>query len=109
MRKFEVYQNGIYAGILSEEERNHYVFRYNDGYYNNQRMPAISLTLPKTQQEYFSEFLFPFFCNMVAEGNNLAIQCRYLKIDERDVLSLLAATANHDSIGTVTVRSLMEK
>ena len=41
---------------------------------------------------------------MIAEGANLAIQSRYLKIDERDILSLLEATAYSDSIGAITVK-----
>jgi HipA-like protein len=104
MRKAEVYRNGILAGILLEENRQHFVFRYEDSYFNDADKPAISLTLPKTQQEYHSAFLFPFFSNMIAEGSNLAIQSSYLKIDERDVLSLLGATAESDSIGAVTVK-----
>ena len=104
MRKAEVYRNGILAGILTEESHNSYLFRYDDMYFNDSSKSAISLTLPKTQQEYRSEHMFPFFSNMVAEGANLAIQSRYLKIDERDVLSLLGATASTDTIGAVTVR-----
>ncbi|WP_373523773.1 HipA N-terminal domain-containing protein [Aquiflexum sp.] len=104
MRKAKVYRNGILAGVLIEEDRKHFVFRYEDSYFNDPEKPAISLTLPKTQQEYHSEYIFPFFSNMIAEGSNLAIQSTYLKIDERDVLSLLGATAESDSIGAVTVK-----
>lgn len=104
MRKAEVYRNGVLAGILTEEDRNRYSFRYDDAYFNDSNRYAISLTLPKTQQEYRSEHMFPFFGNMIAEGTNLAIQSRYLKIDERDVLSLLVATASRDTIGAVTVK-----
>lgn len=104
MRKAEVYRHGILAGILTEESSNSYAFRYDDAYFNDNSKYSISLTLPKTQQEYRSEQMFPFFSNMVAEGTNLAIQSRYLKIDERDVLSLLAATASTDTIGAVTVK-----
>lgn len=104
MRKAEVYRNGVLAGILTEEGRNSYSFRYDDAYFKDSNKYAISLTLPKTQQEYRSEHIFSFFSNMIAEGANLAIQSRYLKIDERDVLSLLAATASGDTIGAVTVK-----
>lgn len=104
MRRLEIYHKGIRAGVLTEENRKSYVFRYHDAYYNDQGKPAISLTLPKTQQEYRSDHMFPFFSNMVAEGTNLAIQSRYLKIDERDSLALLAATASVDNIGAVTVK-----
>lgn len=104
MRKSEVYRNGILAGILLEEDRQHFVFRYEDSYFNDADKPAISLTLPKTQQEYHSEYIFPFFSNMTAEGSNLAIQSSYLKIDEKDVIKLLGATAESDSIGAETVK-----
>jgi HipA-like protein len=109
MRKAEVYCNGILAGVLTEENRKSFIFCYDDAYFNDIKMPAISLTLPKVIKEYRSEFLFPFFSNMVAEGANLAIQSRYLKIDERDKLSLLGATANSDSIGAVTIKLIENK
>lgn len=102
MRTAEVYNNGILAGYLIEESPHRYVFRYSDEYFGD----AISLTLPKHQQEYRSEFMFPFFSNMVAEGANLEIQSRYLKIDERDVLGLLAATAQYDTIGAITIKMI---
>jgi serine/threonine-protein kinase HipA len=53
--------------------------------------------------------MFPFFSNMLAEGANLAIQGRYLKIDERDILSLLGATAGNDTIGAVTIKLTAKK
>ncbi len=109
MRKAEVYFNGILAGDLIEETLNHYVFRYHDRYFYDPDLPAISLTIPKTKQEYVSEYLFPFFSNMVAEGANLAIQGRYLKIDERDIIRLLGATAGSDTIGAVTLKLIDNK
>ena len=109
MKKAEVFNNGIFAGVLIEEGLHHYVFRYDDVYFANPDNPAISLTLPKSRQEYLSEFLFPFFCNMVAEGTNLAIQGRYLKIDERDILGLLGATAGAGTIGAVTIKLVADK
>ena len=108
MRKAGVYRNGILAGILTEESRASYSFRYDDMYFNDGSKSAISLTLPKTQQEYRGEHIFPFFSNMIAEGANLAIQSRYLKIDERDILSLLDATASSDTIGAVTIKLIQQ-
>jgi serine/threonine-protein kinase HipA len=109
MRTAEVYNNRILAGVLIEEDPNHYVFRYDDAYFGDIHKPAISLTLPKSQQEYHSDFMFPFFSNLLAEGTNLEIQSRYLKIDERDVLSLLGATAQYDTIGTITIKLIDKK
>jgi serine/threonine-protein kinase HipA len=104
MRKLTVYRNKIPAGVLTEESRESYVFRYDDDYFNNRLMPAISLTLPKTQQLYHSKTLFPFFFNMLSEGVNKNLQGRLLRIDENDPFGLLAATAQYDTIGAITVK-----
>ncbi len=106
MRALEIYRNGVLAGILTEENPNHYVFRYDDNYFNNSDKPSISLTLPKTQKEYSSSFLFPFFFNMLSEGVNRRLQSTQLRIDEEDSFGLLSATAQHDTIGAVTVKSI---
>ncbi|MFM2048637.1 MAG: hypothetical protein RI955_1185 [Bacteroidota bacterium] len=106
MRKVEVYRNGILAGFLAEEDRKNYVFRYDDNYFADSTKPAISLTLPKTIQEYKSEFLFPFFYNMLSEGVNRKLQSTQLKIDEEDNFGLLTATAQYDTIGAVTIKPL---
>jgi serine/threonine-protein kinase HipA len=82
------------------------VFRYDDLYYLDSEQPAISLTLPKTQQEYSSETLFPFFFNLLSEGVNRKLQCLLMRIDENDHFGLLAATAQCDTIGAVTVKPL---
>ena len=109
MRALEVYRNGIFAGILTGENRNRFVFRYDDAYYNDTSKTAISLALPKTQKEYISEYLFPFFFNMLSEGVNRALQCKQLKIDEEDNFGLLMATAQHDTIGAITVKPVAMK
>ncbi len=106
MRQAEIYCNNVLAGVLKEESRNNFIFRYNDAYFNDTDKPAISLTLPKTQQEYNSEFLFPFFSNMIAEGENKKVQSRLLKIDENDQLGLLILTATADTIGNITVKKI---
>jgi HipA-like protein len=106
MRKLEIYRNGILAGLLIEENRKKYIFRYNETYFIDDNNPAISLTLPKTQREYNSEFLFPFFFNMLSEGVNRKLQSLQLKIDEGDNFGLLAATAQYDTIGAITVNPI---
>ena len=106
MRAMEIYRNGALAGILKEENRKRYVFRYDDNYFKDSNKPPISLTLPKTQQEYSSSFLFPFFFNMLSEGVNRKLQTTQLRIDEDDNFGLLAATAQYDTIGAVTVKAI---
>lgn len=109
MRAIEIYRNGILAGILTEENRQHYVFKYDDNYFNDTSKVAISLTLPKSQKEYSSKFLFPFFFNMLSEGVNRRLQSTLLRIDEEDNFGLLAATAQYDTIGAITVKPMMTK
>lgn len=104
MRSVEVYRNKILAGILIEENRQSYLFRYEDNYYNDPSKPSISITMPKNQKEFKSQYLFPFFYNMLSEGVNKKLQCTLLKIDENDYFGLLAATAQYDTIGAVTVK-----
>ena len=81
-RSAKVYIKGVYAGLLTEIDREHYSFCYDTDYYNNPQLPAVSLTMPKTQQEYTSSYLFPVFFNMTSEGDNRIIQARNLHIDE---------------------------
>lgn len=106
MRTSEVYRNGILAGILIEENRKQYIFRYDEKYFLDDNNPAISLTIPKSQKEYRSEFLFPFFFNMLSEGVNRKLQSIQLRIDEEDHFGLLAATAQCDTIGAITVKPI---
>lgn len=104
MRSVEVYRNHELAGIFTEENTSSYIFRYVEAYYADPSKPAISLTLPKTKQEYHANHLFPFFFNMLSEGVNRKLQSRILKIDEADDFGLLAATAGYDTIGAITVK-----
>jgi serine/threonine-protein kinase HipA len=109
MRKAAVYRNGEFAGMLTEESRSSYVFRYEDGWFRDAAKPAVSLTLPKTQQEYHATTLFPFFSNLLSEGANRKLQSTHLKIDEADSFGLLLATAQDDTAGAVTVKPLTEE
>ena len=43
----KVYIKGIYAGLLTEIDREHYSFCYDTDYYNNPQLPAVSLTSPR--------------------------------------------------------------
>ena len=106
MRQAEVYYNKILAGLLTENDNGEYIFRYDDKYFQNSSLPAISLRLPKTNQEYRSATLFSFFFNMLSEGANKPIQCQTLRIDEEDYFGLLLATAHTDTIGAVTVKKI---
>ncbi len=103
MRIAKVYRNGQLSGNLIQNSPKSYEFRYDDAWFLNKTLPAISLTLPKTQQVYKADHLFPFFFNMLSEGMNKKLQCRQLRIDEKDYFGLLLATASNDTIGAITI------
>ena len=108
MRKAAVYRNGELVGTVTEESRSSYIFRYDDRWFADTKKPAVSLTMPKSQQEYHSEYLFPFFFNLLSEGVNRQLQSRQLKIDEADHFGFLLATAQYDTIGAITVQPMTE-
>jgi len=105
MRQAEILINGIPAGILTEESRHRYVFKYLDSYLSSS-YPPVSLTLPKREEEYVSDGLFPYFCNILPEGENLRALCRSHRIDPDDFFSQLLAFSGKDFIGAIGVRAL---
>lgn len=106
MRQAQVFNNGVLVGILTETDSGEYTFCYDDSFLIDEKQTAISLSFPKSQREFFSKTLFPFFFNMLSEGTNKAIQCQTLKIDENDAFGLLLATAHNDTIGAITVKKI---
>jgi HipA-like protein len=106
MAKAAIYNNDTLAGTLEKKAADDYRFKYDEAYLSNPNFPAISLTLPKSEKEYVSSVLFSFFTGMLAEGINKDVQCRLLKIDEKDDFTRLLKTAGNDSIGAITVKQI---
>jgi len=106
MKQVEVYVKGRKAGKLIKEDSGQYIFRYDDAYLIDPQLPSVSLTLPKTQKEYCSGNLFPFFFNMLSEGVNRQVQLQLYKLDEKDYFGLLLSIAGYDTIGAVTVKEI---
>src|ERR1700733_4442143 len=104
--KGAVYNNGELAGYLDRDANGEYIFRYEDDYFNRGGSPSISLTLPKTQQAYRSDTMFAFFHGLLSEGINKDIQCRLLRIDEKDDFTRLLQTAGDDTIGAITIKQV---
>ena len=98
MRELKIFCNHIYAGLLTEHSKQEYTFCYDDGYFINPSLPAISLTLSKSHQSYTSQYLFPFFTNLLPEGANKKIFCRLCKINEEDYFSILSALEIKDML-----------
>ena len=108
MARLAIYIKGIYAGELEKRGKLSYVFTYDEEYRNNVHLPAICLNMPKSQATYESERLFPVFANMLSEGYNRRLQSRTMRIDEDDDFALLAAAAQYDTIGAITVKPIDE-
>jgi len=106
MRQAIVYYNDTVAGIVIETENGQFEFDYDDTYFSNGNLPAISVTIPKWKQQHYSKHLFPFFFNMLSEGANRKVQCRILKIDENDDFGLLLKTGANETIGAITVEEI---
>lgn len=101
-----VYCNMELAGILARDDSGEYVFTYDKNYLENKANPPISLSLPKREDEYRSQILFPFFSGLLSEGINKEIQCRLLKMDEDDDFTRLLLTTGEDTIGAITIKKL---
>lgn len=106
MRACEVYLHGIKAGILAEEDNGTYTFAYDPTYLSQEECRPVSLTLPLRSEPYRSPVLFPFFFNMLSEGENRKLQSQLLHIDADDDFSILLATAQYDTIGAVTIKPI---
>lgn len=103
MRKAKILFKDEEAGSLIQHDNGSFTFRYHDSWIADSNKQGISLTLPKKEQEFHSEFLFPFFYNMLPEGSNKQVVCKYNRIDRDDYFGLLMITAKNDSIGAVRV------
>jgi HipA-like protein len=103
MRRANILYKGGNAGVLTQHDDGSFTFSYNDSWMQDDSKPAISLTLPKSQKEYHSKYLFPFFYNMLPEGSNKQVICKMMRIDSSDYFGLLLTTAKNDTIGAVRV------
>jgi serine/threonine-protein kinase HipA len=106
MRQAEVYCRNKLAGRLSKDSAGRYRFEYVPEYLADPRNPAISLTLPRQAAPFESLVLFPFFFGLLAEGDEKALQCRVLRIDETDHFTRLLRTCEAETIGGITVREV---
>ena len=103
MREAKILFKEQEAGVLTQLDNGSFTFRYHDAWMADSYKPGISLTFPKIKQAYYSEFLFPFFYNMLPEGFNKQAICKLNRIDNNDSFGLLMVTASDDSIGAVRV------
>jgi len=101
-----VYYGDKKAGLLKKKEDG-YEFEYDLSYLNNADAKPISLTIPLTQEKYFSDRLFPFFENLLPEGFLLDMTVAKLKIDKNDKFNILLHVGK-DTVGAVSIEPLEE-
>jgi len=106
MRQARVLYKGEVTGILIQHDDGTFSFRYADEWMKDSAKPPISLTIPKSNEEYRSEYLFPFFFHLLPEGTNREAVSSNLRIDRTDDFSLLLNTARFDTIGAVTIEKI---
>jgi len=106
MRRAEIFFKGEKAGLLSQNDDGSFTYTYDDLWISDSSKAPISITLPKSNKEYHSGHLFPFFYHMLPEGTNKQVVCRLMRIDGNDYFSLLMITARYDAIGAVTVKNM---
>ena len=102
MRQCKVFVHDIEAGLLLEEDGGGYRFSYDSGY----RGSPVCLSMSVREAPYLSDHLFPYFFNILSEGENRQLQSRILHIDEEDDFGILLATAQTDTLGAVTVKPI---
>jgi serine/threonine-protein kinase HipA len=103
MRKASVLFKNEEAGVLTQHNDGSFSFRYHDEWIENSSKQSISLTLPKSEREFYSNYLFPFFYNMLPEGSNKQVVCKLNRIDQEDYFGILMISAKYDSIGAVRI------
>ena len=104
MRQCKVFVQDMEAGLLQEVKGEGYRFTYIIGYDG----APVCLSMPVREKPYLSENLFPYFFNMLSEGENRQVQSQMLHIDENDDFGILLATAQFDTIGAVTVKPISD-
>ena len=102
MRKAEVYQRGILAGVLEELEPNRYRFSYASGY----RGHPVSLALPVREASYEFDKFPPVFEGLLPEGLPLEAFLRQYKIDKNDLFKQLV-TVGEDVVGSLTIKQVL--
>ncbi len=106
MRQAIIQYKGDAAGILCQYDDGSFRFRYDDAWFQHPQKPAVSLTLPKSQQQYDSQHLFACFHNMLPEGDNREVLCRRFRIDLDDDFGLLLLVSENDSIGALRLKRI---
>lgn len=101
MKKAEIYQKGVLAGLLEELDGGHWRFTYSEAYSGQ----SISLTMPTVQGIHeFNQFP-PAFEGLLPEGIQLEAMLRRYKLDRNDMFGQLMLVGE-DMVGSLTVKEI---
>lgn len=104
-----MYIHGRYAGRITETDApREYLFSYDRGYLESGGEP-VCVAMPLREEVYRSAVLFPYFFNMLSEGENRDLQASLWHLDPEDDFGILLATAQYDTPGAVTVGPVVGK
>ena len=101
MRKAEVHQQGLLAGVLEELGQGRYRFSYAAAY----RGRPISLALPVRETPYEFDTFPPVFEGLLPEGLQLEAMLRRYKIDKTDLFKQLV-TVGEDVVGSLVIKEV---
>lgn len=93
---------GTLAKFIFDDGEHTFMFHYDYDYLLHEKSFPVSLSLPKRSKPYYSNELFGFFDNMVAEGWLKKEQAKLQRINEDDHF-LLLLNNGQDLPGAVTV------
>ena len=99
------------AAVLIEHAQpgtRRYELQYLPDYMEQKPCYPVSLRLRPRLDPYYAERLFPFFQNMLPEGENKKLTCKACKLDENDFFGILVYLAKYDTVGDVTIQEITD-
>ena len=106
MRKAEIFYQDIKAGILTETDEGHFIFKYDEQYVIEYPHQFLTFTMPVIKYPYHDKHLFSFFEGLIPEGWLLDVAKTHYKINPNDRMGLLLACCQN-CIGAVRVNPLI--
>ena len=100
-RTAQVMVCGEFAGLLCETDEG-YSFEYDSDYLKKESPSPVSLTLPISENPYFSKTLFAFFDGLIPEGWLLDLVVHNWKLNAQDRFGILLVACK-DPIGNVSI------
>ena len=101
MKKAEVYQQAVLAGVLEELDGGRWRFTYAEGYSGD----PVSLTMPMARAIHEFDQFPPVFEGLLPEGSQLEAMLRRYKLDRTNLFGQLMR-AGQDLVGSLTVKEV---